>query len=64
MGAACPFDNMKTSLPACLGLRGSYRITEKNKTDMISAAETQLVGCPLPAAVVARIDSIRSLVAF
>jgi hypothetical protein len=33
-------------------------------TDMISAAEAQLVGWPLPAAVVARMESILSRVAF
>jgi len=31
---------------------------------MISAADAQLVGWPLPAAVVARMESIRSRVAF
>jgi hypothetical protein len=30
---------------------------------MISAADAQLVGCPLPAAVVARTESIRNCVA-
>jgi hypothetical protein len=38
-------------------------MTPKNSVDTISAADAQLVGCPLPAAVVARIEWIRSLVA-
>jgi hypothetical protein len=38
-------------------------MTEKKSTETISAAEAQLVGCPLPAAVVARMESIRKCVA-
>src|SRR6185437_6026443 len=38
-------------------------MTEKKSTDMISAAEAQLVGCPLPASVVERTESIRRRVA-
>ena len=44
------------------GLTGSKRISA-NSAAMMSAADWQVVGCPLPAAVVARMDSIRSRVA-
>jgi hypothetical protein len=54
---------MKTSAAGFPGSAGSYRITEKNSVATISAAEAQLVGCPLPASVVARIEWIRSRVA-
>jgi hypothetical protein len=35
-------------------------MTEKNRHAMISAADIELVGWPLPAAVVARMESILS----
>src|SRR5215472_4143179 len=38
-------------------------MTEKKRAATISAADAQLVGCPLPAAVVARMESIRKRVA-
>src|ERR1051326_6721776 len=39
-------------------------MTEKKSVDTISAADAQLVGCPLPASVVARTESIRKRAAF
>jgi hypothetical protein len=51
------------SLFGNFGFFGSYRITEKNKTATMSAAEQQLEGCPLPASLVALTLSIRRCVA-
>ena len=45
------------------GFFGSNRISEKNNVETISAAEQQLVGWPLAAAVVERMESMRSCVA-
>ena len=62
-GAACPLLSTNRSESGERGWSGSRRIVAKNKAATRSAAEAALVGCPLPAAVVARIDSIRSRVA-
>ena len=43
-GAAWPFESTNRSLLSNLGFFGSYRITEKNKTATMSAAEQQLDG--------------------
>ena len=59
-GAAWPLDRTNLSLPGYLGSLGLNRITEKKRVATISAAEQQLVGCPLPASVVERTLSIRS----
>ena len=59
-GAAWPFDSTKRSLSSCCGLRGSNRISAKNRVATMSAAEQQLDGWPLPASDVARTDSMRS----
>src|SRR5579884_3365538 len=56
IGAACPLESTKASLCGLRGFLGSYRITEKNSVDMISAAEAHVVGWPLPAVVVERIE--------
>jgi hypothetical protein len=45
------------------GSAASKRISAKNSAAMISAAEQQVLGCPLPAAVVARTESMRRRVA-
>jgi hypothetical protein len=63
IGAACPFDSTNRSAPACRGRFGSNRNSPKKSDAMISAADMQLVGWPLPAAVVARTESMRSRVA-
>src|SRR5207249_12334496 len=63
MGAACPLDSTNRSLFGFFGFLGSNLMTEKNRVATISAAERQLVGCPLPAAVVARTLRIRKRVA-
>ena len=63
MGAACPFDSTNRSLFGFFGFLGSNLMTEKNRVATMSAAERQLVGCPLPAAVVARTLRIRKRVA-
>ena len=57
-GAACPLESTNLSFPGFAGSCTSKFITEKNRQAMISAADIELVGCPLPAAVVARIESI------
>src|SRR5256712_6545414 len=62
-GAAWPLDRTNRSLFGCLGFFGSNRMTEKNRVAAMSAAEQQLVGCPLPASVVERTLRIRSRVA-
>ena len=62
-GAAWPFDSTKRSACGCCGCAGSNRISEKNRAATRSAADMHVVGCPLPASVVARIDSMRSRVA-
>src|SRR4029453_16405915 len=59
MGAACPFDNTNRSLSGFFGSFGSKRSSAKNTVATISAAEQQLVGCPLPAAVVGRVELVR-----
>jgi hypothetical protein len=46
-----------------LGFFGSYRISTKKSVAMISAADMHVVGWPLPASDVERIESIRSRVA-
>ena len=63
IGAACPLDSTKRSLSRLCGSFGSNRISAKNNAAMTSAIEQQLVGCPLPASEVERIESIRSRVA-
>src|SRR5882724_2452055 len=59
-GAACPFDKIKRSLLAYRGSFGSNRMCPKNSAATKSAAEQHDVGWPLPAAVVAAIESIRN----
>ena len=54
---------MKRSFNGWCGFAGSKRISEKKSAATTSAADAQVVGWPLPAAVVARIESIRSWVA-
>src|SRR5207248_3133783 len=54
---------MKRSLSGLCGSFGSNRISAKNSADMMSAIEQQLVGCPVPASDVARMESILSRVA-
>ena len=49
IGAACPFDSTKRSLSGLCGSFGSNRISAKKSAATRSAAEQQLVGCPLPA---------------
>ena len=44
-------------------MEGSYRISAKKSVATISAADKQVVGCPLPASLVERTQSMRSLVA-
>jgi hypothetical protein len=51
------------SLWACCGCCGSKRISAKNSAATRSAADAHVVGWPLPAAVVERIESMRSCVA-
>ena len=63
MGAAWPFESTKRSLSGFCGSRGSYRISAKKSAATISAAEQQVLGCPLPASDVARTESIRRRVA-
>src|SRR5688500_13126 len=63
MGAACPFDRTKRSLSGFPGFFGSNRISQKNSTDMMSAADRHVVGWPLPAWLVEATESIRSWVA-
>ena len=58
-----PFERTNRSLLGNFGFFGSYRITEKNRTATMSAAEQQLEGCPLPASVVAFTLSMRRCVA-
>src|SRR5262249_22783730 len=54
---------MKRSFSGWWGFAGSKRISEKKSAATTSAADAQVVGWPLPAAVVARIESMRSWVA-
>src|SRR2546428_6085271 len=54
---------MKRSLSTACGSAGRKRMTSKKSAATRSAAEQQLVGWPLPAAVVARIEWMRSRVA-
>ena len=63
IGAPCPFESTNRSLSWLCGSRGSYRISAKKSAAMISAAEQQVLGWPLPAAVVDTTESIRSRVA-
>ena len=58
-----PFESTKRSLSACCGFCGSNRISAKKSVATISAADMHVVGWPLPAAVVERIESMRSWVA-
>src|SRR6185436_14588143 len=62
-GAACPFESTNRSLTVFLGSCGSNRISAKNSAATRSAAEQQLVGCPLPASEVDLTESIRNWVA-
>jgi len=50
-------------LASLAGSRGSYRMASKKSAAMISAAEAQVVGCPLAALLVVRTELIRILVA-
>jgi hypothetical protein len=63
IGAACPLDSTKRSLCGFFGSFGSKRISAKKSAAVRSAIDMQLVGWPLAASVVARTESIRSLVA-
>src|SRR5579859_120979 len=54
---------MNRSLLAYRGFLGSKRMWPKNNAATRSAAEQQELGCPLPAAVVAVIESIRNWLA-
>src|SRR5437867_3870140 len=54
---------MNRSLPGCRGSFGSNRISAKKSAATRSAAEQQLVGCPVPLSEVDVIESIRSCVA-
>src|SRR6185436_2498957 len=56
MGAACPLESTNTSAREPEGSEGAQRISSKNRTETISAADMQVVGCPEPAsAVVSRL---------
>src|SRR5688572_26337363 len=53
IGAAWPFDITNASVFRALGSLGSNRISWKKRTDMISAHDMQVVGCPEAASEVA-----------
>ena len=64
IGAACPFDSTKRSLSGLLRIAaGRSASRRRTARPSMSAAEQQLVGWPLPASDVARIESMRSRVA-
>ena len=63
MGAAGPLDMTNLSEAGSLGSETLYFITLKKRTDMISAALQQDVGCPELLAFVAWMLEIRSLFA-
>lgn len=63
IGAACPFDNMNSSLSGFNAFFVSYDISLKNNVDNISAADKQVVGCPDPAVVVVFSTSLLRIVA-
>src|SRR5436190_19502112 len=54
---------MKRSLFGCFGFFGSNRIWPKNSAAMMSAAEQEDDGCPLPACVVAAMERMRNWLA-
>src|SRR5580704_2591367 len=62
-GAAWPFESTNRSLSSWWGSFGSKRISAKNSAATTSAAEQQLVGCPLPASEVDLTESMRRRVA-
>src|SRR5579859_3493196 len=63
IGAACPLESTKRSLPGFFGFLGSNFIPPKNSAAIMSAAEQHVLGCPDPAWVVIWTEWMRSRVA-